>query len=145
MRLLRTAPLIALILCFVASSAVAGTAKLQIIHNAADPGAATVDVYVNEALRVDDFAFRTATEFIEVLAGVTLDIGVAGGGSSGPGDILKTFSVEFESGQTYVAVANGVLASDAYAENPEGANVDFTIIKRDGIRTRGCDRCLVQG
>ena len=38
-------------------------ARLQVIHNAADPGAALVDLYVNGTLFQDDFAFRAATPF----------------------------------------------------------------------------------
>ena len=36
------------------------TSKAQIIHNVADPAAATVDVWLNEQRILDDFAFRTA-------------------------------------------------------------------------------------
>ena len=42
------------------------TARLQVIHNAADPAAATVDIYVNNTLFIDDFNFRTATPFVDV-------------------------------------------------------------------------------
>ncbi|MBE0646135.1 MAG: DUF4397 domain-containing protein, partial [Bacteroidetes bacterium] len=54
------------------SSLNAQQARLQVIHNAADPGAALVDVYVNGTLFQDDFAFRTATPFVNVPAGVML-------------------------------------------------------------------------
>ena len=47
------------------------TARLQVIHNAADPIANEVDVYINGTLTLDNFAFRTATPFIDVPAGVT--------------------------------------------------------------------------
>ena len=89
--------------------ALAGTAELQVIHNAADPAAAEVDVYVNGDLLLDDFAFRTATPFVEVPAGVELNIGVAPGTSGGSEDILASFPVTLAAGGRYLAVANGVL------------------------------------
>ena len=51
-------------------------ARLQVIHNAADPIADEVDVYLNGTLALDNFAFRTATPFIDVPAGVEINIGL---------------------------------------------------------------------
>ncbi|MBK7945469.1 MAG: DUF4397 domain-containing protein [Flavobacteriales bacterium] len=61
---------------FGTAAAIAGllqaqTARLQIIHNCADLNAAAVDVYVNGGIVFDDFAFRTATGFFDIPAGVT--------------------------------------------------------------------------
>ena len=48
----------------------AQTARIQIIHNAADPAAQEVDVYVNGTLARDNFAFRTGMDiWIFILAG----------------------------------------------------------------------------
>ncbi|MFO7615272.1 MAG: DUF4397 domain-containing protein [Bacteroidales bacterium] len=66
-----------------AYEAPAPTARLQVIHNAADPGAAAVDIYVNGGLLLDNFAFRAATPFIDVPAGVELSIAVAPPTSTG--------------------------------------------------------------
>jgi len=116
--------------------AFASTAKLQVIHNAADPGAASVDVYVNGDLTLDDFAFRDATSFLEVPAGVTLNIGVAPGSSTGPGDIIASFPVTLARGGSYVAVANGVLDPASFAENPNGRSIGFNIYPADRVKTR---------
>jgi hypothetical protein len=109
-------------------------ARLQIIHNAADPGAAVVDVYVNGSLLLDDFAFRAATPFVTVPAGVTLDVGIAPGSSSSASDTLKNFPVMFADGGTYVAIANGVLDATQFAANPDGRDIGFTIFAKDSVR-----------
>ena len=82
MKTLKTSSLV-LLLVSLASGALASTAELQVVHNAADPAAAVVDIYVNEEPFLPDFAFRTATPFVEVPAGVELRIGVAPGDSDG--------------------------------------------------------------
>ncbi|MGH1366308.1 MAG: DUF4397 domain-containing protein [Calditrichia bacterium] len=108
-------------------SAAANTARVQVIHNAADPGAALVDVYLNGGLLLDDFAFRDATSFIDAPAGTPIDIGVAGPNSGGVGDTLANFNVTLTPGETYVVVANGVLDPTAFAPNPDGRSTAFTL------------------
>ena len=112
-------------------------ARLQVIHNAADPIANEVDVYLNGTLALDNFAFRTATPFIDVPAGVEINIGIAPGNSGSVNDTLKNFPVTFENGKTYVGVANGVIDPTLFASNPDGRNIAFTIFAKDGIRESG--------
>ena len=50
----------------------AQTARLQVIHNSADVAADQVDVYLNGTLLLDNFAFRTATPFIDAPAGTAI-------------------------------------------------------------------------
>jgi hypothetical protein len=109
-------------------------ARLQAIHNAADPAATSVDVYVDGALAIPGFAFRTATPFLDVPAGVTVNIGIAPGGSTGVNDTLVNFPVVFENGQKYVAIANGVLNPASFAANPDGRPIAFTLLLQDDIR-----------
>lgn len=110
------------------------TARLQIIHNAADPIANEVDIYVNGDLLLDNFAFRTATPYVDVPAGVLLNIGVAPGNSASVADTIKNFAVTFEGGKTYVALANGVVNSSGFAPNPNGRDILFTLFAKTDAR-----------
>lgn len=109
------------------------SARLQVIHNAADPAAEMVDVYVNGGLLLDNFAFRTATPFVDVPAGTPLEIGVAPGTSTGASDALATFTVTLTPGRTYVAMANGVLDPAGFAANPDGLPIGFSLYPQEGI------------
>ncbi|HUV36721.1 MAG TPA: DUF4397 domain-containing protein [Patescibacteria group bacterium] len=114
-------------------------ANLQVIHNAADPAAAVVDVYVNGDLLLDDFAFRTATPFVKVPGDMPLEIGVAPGTSTSAADVLKSFSVTLVGAETYVAIAGGVLGPGGFAANPDGRDTEFTLFLKEGARmTGGC-------
>lgn len=120
----------------IGGQALASNARLQVIHNAADPGAAVVDVYVNGTLTLDNFAFRTATPYISVPAGVPLNIGIAGPASTSAADTLKNFRVTLVVGQRYVAVANGVISPSGFASNPDGRSIALTLFSRSGMRER---------
>lgn len=110
-------PLMALSAMFLVESVEAQTADVQIIHNAPDPGVAVVDVYVNGAKALTNFEFRQATGILPLDAGV-VDVGFAGPGSSGPGDIIATVSVDLMADSSYVIMATGALNGSLPA-NPE--------------------------
>ena len=119
-------------------------ARLQVIHNAADPAAASVDVYVNGGALLNGFNFREATPFIDVPAGVQLNIGVAAAGSDSAADTLKNFAVTFEDGGTYIAIANGVLNPDAFAANPDAFDIAFTLFAKADAREESTEMDEVQ-
>ncbi len=112
-------------------------ARLQVIHNAADVAAASVDIYLDGALLLDNFAFRDATPFIDAPAGVQINVGVAPGNSSSAGDTLKNFALTLDNGATYVAIANGVLDPNSYAVNPDGRSTAFTLFINAMARESG--------
>jgi hypothetical protein len=84
------------------------TARVQVIHNSPTP---TVDVYANGAKLLDNFAFRTATPFIDVPAGVTINLGVGLASSETVKDTLVNFPVVLQAGKRYVVVANGIVGN----------------------------------
>ncbi len=114
------------------------TARLQVIHNAADPAAEVVDIYVNGEIFRDNFKFREATAFLDVPAETELKIGVAPGSSNDAGDVIATFPVTLADGGSYIAVANGVLG-DGFAPNPDGKDIAFTLFATDGAREAAKD------
>lgn len=107
-------------------SAFAQTARVQVIHNSADVLAGSVDVYINGSIAIPDFAFRSATPFLDLPAGVTLNIGIAPGNSTSVNDTLANFPVVLTANEKYVVIANGVLTG-GYASNPDGRNTGFTL------------------
>ncbi|MCB9184256.1 MAG: DUF4397 domain-containing protein [Flavobacteriales bacterium] len=100
--------------CTAATLAVAQTARLQVVHNCADLNASVVDVYVNGLLAIPDFEFRTATPFIDLPAGVPLEVAIAPGSSSSAAEALFTADVTLADGETYLAVASGTLELGGY-------------------------------
>jgi hypothetical protein len=90
-------------------------ANVQVIHNAI--GADTVDIYAGDELLLDDFAFRTATPFTFLPAGVDITLGVAASNSTSSADAIATFDVNLTNGSEYLVIANGILGD---AANPFG-------------------------
>jgi len=97
------------------------TARLQVIHNSPDAIAAEVDVYVNGTLTLDNFAFRTATPFIDVPAGVALSIDVAPGNSTSATESIYNLTTTLADGETYIAIANGIVSPTGYSVAPNFA------------------------
>jgi hypothetical protein len=90
------------------------TARVQIIHNAADLAAETVDVWLNGDLLVDDFMFRTATPFIDAPAGVELTIAIQPANSTSAENPLASFNLTLQGGEKYTVIANGIVSSSGY-------------------------------
>lgn len=95
-----------------------GSARVQVIHNSADAAAEVVDVYLDDVLAVDDFAFRTATPFIDFPADVEVVIGIAPANSTSSNDAIATFPVTLAGGETYVVVADGIVSPTGYDPAP---------------------------
>ncbi|MAP55274.1 DUF4397 domain-containing protein [Altibacter sp.] len=100
------------------ATAFSQTARVQVIHNSADAAASEVDVYLNSGIAIDDFAFRTATTFLDLPAGSPIDLSVAPGNSTGVGDALLTVTVTLMPDETYIVVADGIVSGSGYNPAP---------------------------
>lgn len=103
------------------------SARAQVVHNAADPAAAEVDIYVNGQKAIPNFAFRSATPYIDLPAQQSLSIGVAPANSANASEIIADFFFELEDEAAYIVVANGVLAPAAFAANPSSKSIGFDL------------------
>jgi hypothetical protein len=116
------------------------TAEVQIIHNADDPKARVVDVYVGQPNEdgeveymkaLDNFKYRTATEFLELPTDVR--VAVAPANSRSVDDAIATFfeGTTLNEGEKYIVVADGVLPGftdkPPFEGNPEGLNIAFNL------------------
>ncbi len=91
------------------------TARVQVIHNAADAAAAMVDVWLDDVKLIEDFAFRTATPFIDAPAGVEFTIAIQAPGSESPENPIWSQNYTLEGGSKYVLVANGLVDDQNYS------------------------------
>jgi len=91
-----------------------GQARIQVIHNSADAAASVVDVWLNNTLLIDNFAFRTASPFIDAPAGVEFDVVIQPANSTDTTNALARFTYNLTNGETYVLVANGIVIPTGY-------------------------------
>jgi hypothetical protein len=93
------------------------TARVQVIHNSADAAAQTVDVWLNNTLLIDNFAFRTASPFVDAPAGTQFTIGIAPSNSTSAAQSIATFPVTLNGNGKYIVVANGIVSNSGYSPN----------------------------
>jgi hypothetical protein len=105
-------------LAMLASATMAQTAKVQVIHNCADAAAAQVDVYINGALQLNDFSFRTATPFLDLPSGVNINVGIAPANSTSVNDTIKSFNYNLMDAAKYILVASGIVSATGYNPAP---------------------------
>lgn len=110
-------------------------AKLQVIHNAADPAAASVDIYLNGRKAIPNFAFRGATSFLPVTAGYPYNVAIAPAGSTNVSQAIYTENIgSLASDSVYASMAVGVATPANFASNPDGSATGIDILVIPGVR-----------
>ncbi len=117
-------------------------AMLQVVHNSPYEAAAVVDVYVNDDLLLDDFAFRDASPFVEVPSGVELKIDITA--ADAPDNIVPVFSTTVTLGDAnYIAMAAG---DPLGSEGQPGFDLAVTDIgQKTAIRSIDVDALVFHG
>lgn len=94
---------------FTLATSTAQTARVQFIQNS--PGPSSVDVYRGNILFFNNFTFRTASPYMDIPAGDTVNIGIAPKTSTSSSDVVASFPVVFDSGKTYIVMIAGVIGA----------------------------------
>ena len=115
--------------------------RLQAIHNSPDAAATSVDVYLQSAATgtaaikiIDDFAFRTASPFIDVPTGQVVTLSIAAPTSTSAVGAIANFTYNLASTSKYQLVASGLVSGSGYS--PSSATVPFDLKVSSIVRER---------
>jgi hypothetical protein len=89
------------------------SARVQIIHNSGDVSLATVDVWYNDVLLLDNFAFRNSTPFISIPADTDFDLTFTDASSTDTITEKGRFYYKLED-KTYIMVSQGNVGTTGY-------------------------------
>jgi hypothetical protein len=121
------------------------TTRAQVIHNCADAAAAVVDVWVNNELAIDNFAFRTATAFIDFPAGVPFDVTICGPASTDTTSEVARFTYNLSATNKYVLVASGIVSATGYSPAPAFTIEAFATAREEATNSANTDILVYHG
>jgi len=115
--------------------------RLQAIHNSADAAASQVDVWLQSAatgptpiVLINDFAFRTASPFIDVPTGQVVTLYIAPPTSTSVASAIATFTYNLASTAKYQLIASGIVSASGYT--PGASTAGFNLIANASVRER---------
>jgi hypothetical protein len=115
--------------------------RFQAIHNCADAAAAQVDVWFNSGptptsaiLIANNFAFRSATPFLDIPAGQTVTVSIAPPTSTSVSQAIANFTYNLSNSSKYQLIASGVVSPIGYT--PSSTLAPFTLIANANVRER---------
>jgi hypothetical protein len=130
---------------FSAVEPVENTARVQLIHNSADAAAEVVDVWLNDSLLIDDFAFRTASPYMDLPAQEEFTIAIKEADSVNPDNPLWTQEYTLEGGETYVLIASGIVSPSGYFPSQPFDIYVFESGREEAATTSGTDILVFHG
>jgi hypothetical protein len=115
--------------------------RLQAIHNCADAAANVVDVWFKSAatgtapiVLINNFAFRSASPFIDVPAGQSVTVFIAPQTSTSVASAIATFTYNLSSAAKYQLIASGIVSPSGYT--PGSGTAPFNLIANASVRER---------
>lgn len=81
--------------------------QIQFLHNASDSSLDSIDVYVNDSLRIDDLRFRSGSDYISLPSGIAHQIAITRGGAPNSSIAQAEDTVVLSSDQPIQAIIDG--------------------------------------
>ncbi len=120
-------------------------ARAQVIHNSADAVVSTVDVWLDNTKILDDFAFRSASPFLDVPANTQVTIAIKGADSQDPSNPLWSKSYTFTEDEKYILVAGGILSPTGYDPQKPFTVFDYEGALEQAAETTNTDVLVFHG
>jgi hypothetical protein len=115
--------------------------RLQAIHNSADAGAAQVDVWLKSTatgtsaiLIADNFAFRTATPFVDIPTAQVVTLSIAPPTSTSAAAAIANFTYNLLPTSKYQLIATGLISPTGYS--PSATVAPFGLAVNPNVRER---------
>jgi hypothetical protein len=121
------------------------TTRAQLIHNCADAAAQYVDVWLNNDKVLDSFAFRTATEFGDLPAGVPFDVTICAPGSTDTTNEVARVTYTLTAGTKYILVASGIVSPTGYNPAPNFSIEVFAGAREEATNAANTDILVFHG
>lgn len=110
----------------------AQTAKIQLVHNAADPLLNIVDVYWND-MKLDNVSFRKASPLMTVNSGASI-LTICDSSSTDSGTmVLAKLNVSLATGSQNIAMLSGVLDNTQFLANPSGLSTKLNVYLQSDV------------
>ncbi|MGL4596620.1 MAG: DUF4397 domain-containing protein, partial [Bacteroidia bacterium] len=131
---------------FAGLTSFAQTARVQVIHNCADAAASSVDVWLNTTLLLDNFAFRTASPFVNAPAGTPIDLTICGPTSTDTTqEVIRFSGITLTANETYIITANGIVSAVGYSPNPPFTLDIFALGQETATNVANTDVLVLHG
>ena len=110
----------------------AQTAKIQLVHNAADPALNVVDVYWND-MKFDNVSFRSASPLMTVASGASV-LTVCDSSSTDSGNmVLGKVNLSLASNSRSIAMVSGLIDNSQFAANPSSLNTKLNVFIQNDV------------
>jgi len=110
----------------------AQTAKIQLVHNAADPALNVVDVYWND-MKFDNVTFRSASPLMTVASGASV-LTVCDSSSTDSGNmVLGKVNLSLANNSRSLAMVSGLIDKSQFAANPSSLNTELNVFIQNDV------------